>query len=587
MSKIFLKIFIGFLILIVALTTLFIVFSYYSVREQYLETLTNHLKNLNYLLKSKIVQDVENKNYSVLDYYIKKLGKNIEARITVILPDGLVIADSERDPSKMENHGTRTEIVQAINNGFGSSLRYSHTIHEDMLYVALPIMKEGKIIAVSRVSMHTKDIDKLYSQLRNSIVTIAILLTLLSLIGILLFSLSFTKPIKSLVESSKRISSGDFDTKLFLKRNDELKVLADSFNEMTTKLSASFKEIKEQKEELSQLIAGLQEGLIVIDKLGKITLSNKSFERIIGKANILGVDYWTVLQDTKVAKLIKQLKSQFRSITKEIRVDDGYFLCSGSYIEPKEEIILIFYNITDRKNLELVKKDFISNASHELRTPLTSIKGYVETLQTEIDEKHKPFLDIIEKNTDRIIRIVEDLTILSELEEKKQEPEFQEVNLIDISKNIIKIFEQSASAKGLILQFNYDENLPPIKADSFKIEQLLINLIDNAIKYTNEGTIQLNITNEVEEGSQPSPKDNVNNNIIIEISDTGIGIPKEHQSRIFERFYTVDKSRSKKLGGTGLGLSIVKHIVQLHNGEIKVESELGKGTRFIVLLPVS
>ncbi|MBI5324359.1 MAG: HAMP domain-containing protein [Ignavibacteriae bacterium] len=580
MSKIFLKIFSGFLILIVTLSALLIIFTYYTVREQYLETLTNHLKNLNYSLSATIEQKLDTKSYFELDNYIKKLDKKIEARITIILPDGIVIADSEKDPSLMENHRTRTEIAQAINNGFGSSLRFSRTIRENMLYVALPITKEGNIIAISRVSMHTKDINNLYTQLRNSILSIAVILTLLSLTGIFIFSLSFTKPIKSLVEASGKISKGDFDTKLFLKRNDELKVLADSFNEMTTKLSSSFHEINKQKEELGSLIAGLHEGLIVIDKLGQIIISNKSFEMMIGRGNLIGVDYWTVLQDTKVTKLIKQLKSQYRSITKEIRIDDGFYLCSGSYIEPKEEIILIFYNITEMKNLEQVKKDFITNASHELRTPLTSIKGYVETLQMEIEDKHKPFLDVIEKNTDRIIRIVDDLTILSELEEKKQEPEFQSVNLIELSKNIIKILEHSATSKKLKLSFDSDVNLPLIKADSFKLEQLLINLIDNAIKYTNEGTVELKIyKNESTDRTMFSPK------IVIEVIDTGIGIPKEHHSRIFERFYTVDKSRSKKLGGTGLGLSIVKHIVQLHNGEIKVESELGKGTRFIISIP--
>src|SRR3989339_526248 len=492
MSKIFLKIFIGFLIVIVTLTTLLILLTYYTVREQYLDNLTNHLKNLNYSIKNIIETKVDSQDYQELDNYIKKLGREIHARITVILPDGLVVADAEKDPAEMENHRTRTEIAQAINNGFGTSLRFSNTIKEDMLYVALPILKDGNIIAVSRVSMHTKDIDILYSRLRNRIISSSIILSLITLIGVFFFSLSFTKPIKSLAEASRKISAGDFDTKILLKRSDELRELADSFNDMTIKLSSSFKEIREQKEELSSLLSGLQEGFVVIDKHGKIILSNKSFNILFDKENLIGTDYWSVLQDAKVAKLIKQLKSQYRSITKEIQIADGFYICSGSYIEAKD-------------------------------------------------------------------------------------------------KNILKIFDQSVSTKGLNLQSNFSENLPLIKADPFKLEQLLINLIDNAIKYTNEGTIQLNITDKVGVGSQPSPsvKNKSDNKIIIEVKDSGIGIPKDQQERIFERFYTVDKSRSKKLGGTGLGLSIVKHIVQLHNGEIKVESELGKGTRFVVSLPIA
>ena len=233
------------------------------------------------------------------------------------------------------------------------------------------------------------------------------------------------------------------------------------------------------------------------------------------------------------------------------------------------------YDITKIKNLEKTKKDFVSNVSHELRTPLTAIKGFVETLEeTTNDDENKHYLNIIKRHTDRVINIVEDLLLLSELEEESSSLELEDVNLKGLIENILKIFDQRLREKNLVLKFKADKNLPLIKADPFKLEQVFINLIDNAIKYTERGEVMISVSQN-------------DKGLITEIQDTGICIPKEHLSRIFERFYVVDKSRSRKLGGTGLGLSIVKHIVLLHNGKIDVENIPGTGTKFIVTLPVN
>ena len=233
------------------------------------------------------------------------------------------------------------------------------------------------------------------------------------------------------------------------------------------------------------------------------------------------------------------------------------------------------YDITTIKNLEKTKKDFVSNVSHELRTPLTAIKGFVETLQdTNSDDKNKHYLNIISRHTDRVIRIVNDLLLLSKLEGAPGNLELEKVNLKNLIENILKIFEQSLKEKKLALKFNASNSLPIINADPFKLEQVFINLIDNAIKYTERGEIAISLNS-------------YNETVTIEIQDTGICIPQEHLSRIFERFYVVDSSRSRKLGGTGLGLSIVKHIVLLHNGKIDVKNIPGVGTNFVVSLPVS
>jgi len=254
---------------------------------------------------------------------------------------------------------------------------------------------------------------------------------------------------------------------------------------------------------------------------------------------------------------------------------DRIFLCSATFLKSGEEVVVVFHDITQVKNIEKIKKDFVVNVSHELRTPLTAIKGFVETLEEEVDGKIQHYIDIIKRHTDRLINIVRDLLLLSELEEKGVTLEIEEVNVKNTVERIIPLFEQRLREKNLTLNLKVEGNLPPIKADPFKLEQMFMNLMDNAVKYTEKGGVFISVKKVREQ------------KVCIEIQDTGIGIPKEHLPRIFERFYVVDKSRSRSFGGTGLGLSIVRHIVLLHNGSIDVESSPGSGTTFSITLPVN
>ena len=258
----------------------------------------------------------------------------------------------------------------------------------------------------------------------------------------------------------------------------------------------------------------------------------------------------------------------------ELPLHDAIFLCSISYLPEREETVVILSDITAMKRVERMKKDFVVNVSHELRTPLTAIKGFVDTLEETVDGTNKHYVEIIKRHTDRLVNIVKDLLTLSELEERETVLALEDVNPEELIRRISLLFEPRMREKGLVWTWNIEPNISSIKADSFKLEQALINLIDNAIKYTERGTVTLSLKNR-------------NGHIVIEMSDTGIGIPEEHLSRIFERFYVVDKSRSKRLGGTGLGLSIVKHIVLLHNGTIDVQSIPSHGTTFSICLPVN
>ncbi|MFW6134780.1 MAG: sensor histidine kinase, partial [Elusimicrobiota bacterium] len=285
--------------------------------------------------------------------------------------------------------------------------------------------------------------------------------------------------------------------------------------------------------------------------------------------------YWEIFREKELTDMIDTVKKSGENLLKEININNKHFLCSAAYLDKKDEIIILFNDITKFRKLDKLKKDFVVNVSHELKTPLTAIKGYVETLDEEIKSKQsKHYINILKRHTNRLINIVEDLLLLSELEEETIEIEFKKANLKQIILDIAKVYEQKIKSKSLQLKIEIQDDLPEVEADPFKIEQMLINLIDNAVKYTEQGEIKI---------EAHSAEDNIE----IKISDTGIGISSDDIERIFERFYVADKSRSRKMGGTGLGLSIVKHIVILHNGKINVNSTPLKGTEFIINLPVN
>jgi len=568
--SLFFKFFFSFCLIILLLSILIFSFSFRTIRSHYINTLPLDLKNLAYTLKLKVLPLIEEKDFKRLDSLVKEIGKNIKTRITIIAPDGRVLADSEKDPHLMENHNDRPEVKQAKIKGFGKSLRFSTTVKEEMLYVATPVKSKEKFLGVLRVSLFLKDINKLLNNLKNRIFGAVFFITFLSLLGAFLFSKNLSYPLKELVSASEKLADGDFSAKVKFKRKDEVGKLAESFNKMSEELKRLFDNLTLKQEELNSIISFLEEGLLVLDKKGRIILFNESFKKIV-QINPEAKFWWEVLRNPEMGKLIEKAKKEERVSSKELELNGKVFLCSLVFIPSKEELIIVLHDITEFRKLEKIKKDFVVNVSHELRTPLTAIKGYVETLEEEIKGSSKHYLDIIKKHTERLINIVSDLLLLSELEEKGLIQIKEDVNLEEMAENVCKIFEQKAKEKNLKLNL-ICESKPVIKGDPFKLEQMFINLIDNAIKYTEKGEISILLKRTDKE-------------IIVKVKDTGIGIPEEHLNRLFERFYVVDKSRSKKLGGTGLGLSIVKHIVLLHNGKIDVESTPGKGTEFTITFP--
>ena len=564
----------GYLLIIILLSVLILFFSFRTIREYYIESLTGDLTHLCFTLETRITSLVAEKRFPELDAFVKDLGKHIKTRITVIDPSGVVVADSEKNPRDMEKHNLRAEIIHALQGEVGQAVRFSSTVQQEMLYVALPIKQKGLTLGVLRVSLFMKDITALLEKLQLNILYSVIVISILSLLIALVYSYNLTRPIQELIAASRRVAAGDFSARVFMKRADELKELGDSFNAMTETLSSFFAEISSQKEELNNIITSIQEGLLVLDRKGTIVLSNASIRKALQSSAVDGKFYWEVIREPQFSALIDRVARDKTGCVDELIIQGNAFLCSASPLVSQDKIIVMCHDVTELKRLEKIKKDFVVNVSHELRTPLTAIKGFVETIEDDIDDKNRGYLTIIRRNTDRLINIVADLLLLSELEEKGAALSLEACDLKIMLEQMRKIFEPRLKEKGLSLTIRADQALPDVMVDAFKLEQVFVNLIDNAIKYTEKGGITVSLLQR-------------NGHVLIEIQDTGIGIPREHLSRIFERFYVVDASRSKQLGGTGLGLSIVKHIVLLHSGTIDGESTPGKGAKFIITLPIN
>ena len=573
-NSLFSKVFGGYLVIICILLLLIPLISFKLIRTYYVNTLTENLKNIAITTSPQVISFLENRRFQELDSFLKNLTGKINARITVIDKEGTVLADTEKDPATMESHKIRPEVIDALSSGVGKSMRFSVTLEEEMLYVALPIEQDSKVLGVVRMSIPLKQINSLLRDLQLRIIIGIALITLLSIGIAFLLSRGLSKPVSALVQAAKSFAKGEFRTRVYLQAGGELKELETSFNEMASTMEGLFGKLSRRNEELDTIVSSIQEILLVLDKDGRIKLTNESFKKALGNEDVQDKFYWEVMRCPDFSELIKKVMEERKHLTQEIEFMDKNYLCSVTFLTSKEEMVAVLYDITELKNLEQMKKDFVANMSHELRTPLTAIKGFVETLEEEEEIKNVHYLEIIKRHTDRLMNIVNDLLVLSELEQTDSALVIENVNLANLAENILKVFEQGAEEKGIHLKLVAGKDLKTIQADPFKLEQMFINLLDNAIKYTEKGEVSITLTQ-------------IDSKSVIEIEDSGIGIQSSHLPRIFERFYVVDKSRSKKLGGTGLGLSIVKHIVLLHGGTIDVESTQGVGTKFTIVLPIN
>ncbi len=567
-KSIFFKMLMGYLVIMIAMAILILTFTYEIVKSHYEQTTEDNLKNIAIPLQQVIIPPLKGNNTAALNTLAKRYGSELDLRVTVIDTTGKVLADSDKDPLTLENHLDRPEVVQALAGKVGRSIRYSTTLWQDLLYMAMPVETGGKIIGVLRLSTPLTHVTDLLKTLRTRVLQLTLLVIVISLVIAALISHLLSTPIRELSKAARRVASGDLSVRVPPKSDDEMRHLTDSFNEMTQRLEHSFAELSGRNEELESIISSMTAGLLVLDEEGKVRLFNAGAQKLLPAEKILGRYYWELLRSTRLNTLIEE--GSERSISGEVELADKSFLCIITPLASRKSKVVLLHDITESKLIERVKKDLVVNVSHELRTPLTAIKGFTETLLDEADPKSKEYLGIIKRHTDRLIAMVNDLLTLSELEEKPQLV-MEEVNLQELIANVLAIYDPRIRAKGL--DITADISPITIMGDPFKLEQLLTNLIDNALKYTEKGQISLDA--EVRD-----------RNAIITVKDTGIGIPREDLGRVFERFYVVDKSRSRSMGGTGLGLSIAKHIATLHAGSIVVASTPYTGSTFTVILPI-
>jgi len=408
-KSMFLKMFGGFGLLILGMSGLIALLSFATIRSHVQDNLAQELEYLGRALSRDVQGFLEQGQTADMDAFLKKEAKDIHARVTVIAPDGTVLADSEKDPAGMENHRYRPEVTEALEGRVGKSLRYSVTVEEKMLYVGLPLESDGRVLGVLRLSLFMKTIDVLLGTLRTTIGRSILLMAVAALLLALLLSLNFTRPIRKLTAAAREVEAGRFGTRVALHSKDDFRELGFAFNLMTQRIETLFADLSRQKEGLANVMASIDEGLLVIDAEGRIVLANERFRKLIGEDAPEGKYYWEAVRKPKIQEFIARLQAERGRLSGEVRADEKTLLCTGGTLDDRGGIVLTVHDITDLKNIEIVKKDFIVNASHELRTPLAAILGAVETLEEGPGKINATSLEILKRHAERLKAIVEDL----------------------------------------------------------------------------------------------------------------------------------------------------------------------------------
>jgi two-component system phosphate regulon sensor histidine kinase PhoR len=551
------------IISVVVLTVFFIKI----INNQYNQNVRNRLEKNNQFIIS-----ILNTN-NVLDnqIFFKNNLSNLEMRVTYIDKSGKVLMDSVADNETMDNHNNRIEVKEAREKGTSYSIRYSSSVNKNMLYVAT-LFNDGYII---RSSMPVNFINSFENKYIKYYIIALICVILAAAIISSRLSQVILKPIKDLRYITWRVANGELYRRVKLISEDEIGDLGKAFNNMADKLQLSIKEVTERQNRLEAILKSMDSGVIAIDKNYKVIMINpyaKEMFRI--DKDIIGQNLMDTIRDFELESIFKKNAEEYTEIKLLWPKERNLRIKTADIINDNELIgtVAVVQDITDIKRLENVRSQFVANVSHELKTPLTSIKGFAETLKfVEDPERRDKFLDIINDEAERLTRLINDILTLSSIEQHREEKS-ETINVEEIVQDVYCLMKNTAESKNIKLQILRNKDIYII-GDRDKFKQMLINLVDNAIKYSEEGA-QVFIGTDI-----------IQNKQIIWVEDTGVGMSNEHLSRIFERFYRVDKARSRAQGGTGLGLAIVKHIVLSLNGNIEVESKIGKGTKFTVSIP--
>ncbi len=516
-----------------------------------------------------------------IDPISDRISGEIRVRVTILDPQGRVLGDSDLNGEALmmvENHLHRPEIQEAAHAAHGKSSRYSTTVGTGMMYVAMKA-SHGFV----RVALPLHAIDRATGQIRRSIFIASLIA--LALVGVIGFFLSryLSRPLQDMAEATRRIACGDFSRRLHPASRDELGSLAENINGMAASLQKQFSELETEKKQLRTILDGMVEGVMVTDDQGEIVLINPALRSLLQiQTDPVGKRVLECCRNQALHELVNHVlqrsEAEEGEMTLQLGSDEKNLLAHCAPLATSEGFqgtVSVFYDVTRLRKLELVRKEFVANVSHELKTPLTNILGYAETLgrgALSDGESSVRFVAKIENNAVQLKNLVEDILQLSAIESGRVEMKKIAVVVQDVVESIRNSMEDPLKTRQLSLVNEIPRTLS-IEADPSALRQILVNLIDNAIKYTLDGG-RITVASEEKDGA-----------VRIFVKDTGIGISEKDLPHVFERFYRVDKARSRQMGGTGLGLAIVKHLVQVHGGEVGVESEVGKGTRFFFSLP--
>jgi two-component system, OmpR family, phosphate regulon sensor histidine kinase PhoR len=527
------------------------------------------------------------KGRDVLDTISKSLGARIAARISIIAADGTVLADSDRTQQEiqgMENHAGRPEVITALNDQIGSQVRYSRTLKINMLYIAVPVKDNGSVRAVVRLALPLARVKWILTSTRHTLlISLAFGLTLAFVLGFLLTG-SLMRPIKRFIYASGKFSKGEFGHRIYVNSRDELGELGATLNSMAQSIEEKVKEVEVQNQQLRAIFQSMVEGIIVLDNNAVIVAVNPSIERMFGisQPQVRKKMFLEAIPNNDMADIITQVLKGGVVVSRELELVwpvHKTFQINAAPIMGGGAVagcLIVAHDVTEIRKLEVMRTDFVANASHELKTPLTSIKGFVETLlEGALDDKEHAahFLKIIQEHADRLNNLINDLLDLSYLESKEVAMQKTPVQLKTLVDNVVSGFTVPLKKKSIDVKNDISPDVS-VLIDKAKIEQVITNLIDNAVKFSKEKG-RLIISAQQADGK-----------ITLWVKDSGAGIPAKDLPRIFERFYRVDKARSREMGGTGLGLAIVKHIVELHGGTVGVESTEGLGSQFWFTLPL-
>ena len=560
-------------------------FIVHSVKDFYLERTEQDLQERAMLVRSQLDVFSLDADASKIDALCKQLGRETATRITVVLSSGKVIADSDEDPSIMENHANRPEIAQAFGGQFGVATRYSHTLSKTMMYTAIPITINARVAGIVRTSLPIAEIEHAFGSTYTHIFSGVLLIALLAALASFFISRRVSQPLVRLKSAAEHFTQGDFLHRLPASATAEIDDLSRTMNEMAAQLRDKIDALSSQKSEREAVLASMVEGVIAIDNTERVISLNRA------AAEMLDVEESEVrtkfVQEVfRIAELQKFVSKTLKSATAQ----EGQFVlherperivhAHGAPMQSADGrsmgAVIVLHDVTRISQLEIIRRDFVANVSHELRTPITSIKGFVETLREgaiNTPEDAGRFLEIIARQTDRLNSIINDLLTLSQLEQsQRSQIGMEPIDLKSFLETSAGICDSKAKAGNVELMVHCEDAIR-LELNPSLMEQAVVNLVDNAIKYSNAGgTVEIEGRRTVD-------------NTMISVTDHGCGIERIHLARLFERFYRVDQARSRELGGTGLGLAIVKHIVAAHQGTVGVESTPGKGSTFTICLP--